>query len=59
VDPGTKLLIFVSGGAVLFASGWWLFRKLFGVPASDPTAPKASDTWQPTGDYGEPRDPSP
>jgi len=57
VDPGTKLLIFVSGGAVLVASGWWLFRKVFGVPAPDPTAPKAGDTWQPTGDYTEPRDP--
>ena len=57
MDPGTKLLIFVSGGAVLVASGWWLFRKVFGVPAPDPTAPKAGDTWQPTGDYTEPRDP--
>lgn len=44
MDPGSKLFLFFSGGAVVFASGWWLFRKIFGVPTPDPTAPKASDT---------------
>lgn len=57
MDPGTKLLIFFSGGAAVVASGWWLFRRIFGVPEPDPTAPKASDTLQSGGDYTEPRDP--
>jgi len=56
MDPGTKLLIFFTGGAAVFTSGWWLFRKIFGVPAPDPTAPKAGDPWQSGGDYTEPRD---
>jgi hypothetical protein len=57
MDPGTKVLIFFTGGAAVLASGWWLLRKLFGVPDVDPTAPKASDTrWQSRDEPAEPRD---
>lgn len=45
MDPGSKVLIIVAGGGAVYGLGWWLFRKVFGDPAPDPTAPTAKDTW--------------
>ncbi len=39
------LFVFIVGGGFIVGAGWWLFRKLFGRQRSDPTAPKAKDTW--------------
>jgi hypothetical protein len=40
---GTKLFLLFVCGAVLFAAGWWVFHRIFGVTRHDPTAsPPAS-----------------
>ncbi len=44
MDPGAKVLIIMAGGGAVFGLGWWLLRAMFGVPAPDPTAPRAEDT---------------
>ncbi|HEY8211911.1 MAG TPA: hypothetical protein VIG99_30725 [Myxococcaceae bacterium] len=57
MDPGSKAFIILAGGSAVLGFGWWLFRKAFGVPAEDPTASKAKDTWDsPGGDYGAGKD---
>jgi hypothetical protein len=44
MDPGAKMLIIMAGGGAVFGLARWLFRKVFGVVRSDPTAPQAKDT---------------
>jgi len=47
MDPGTKVFIFMLGGGAVFASSWWLFRKVFGVPAEDPTVSPPKNNYDP------------
>ena len=40
LDPGTKLLVFVSGGGGVIGLVWWLFSRLTRAITDDPTGPR-------------------